>query len=54
MVPVENTSMLKSAKQLSKNSLTSVYQVFHISLPEFHFLFIVCFRLVQLCLLMLL
>ena len=46
MVPVENTPMLKSAKQLLKNSLISVYQVFHISLPEFHSLFIVCFGLV--------
>ena len=54
MVPVENTPMLKSAKQLLKNSLISVYQVFHISLPEFHSLFIVCFGLVWLCLLILL
>ena len=36
MVLVENALMLKSAKPFSKNSLTSVSQVFHVPLPEFY------------------
>ena len=36
MVLVENAPMLKLTKQFSKNSLTSVSQVFHVPLPEFY------------------
>ena len=54
MRPTKNTLMLKSAYQFSKKFLTIVSLIFPVLLPGFHFPFIVCFGLVQLCLLMLL